>query len=132
MKRDRILNPQIVGEIAASGHTEYLCVADCGLPVPKGVKVVDVSVTAGIPRFLEVLEAVADELVVESMIVASEIGEKNPALLQNIKDVFNGNVPVTMISHEEFKQYTQRAKCIIRTGETSPFANVILIGGVNF
>lgn len=132
MKRDRILNPQIVQEIAALGHTEYLCIADCGLPVPKGVKVVDVSVIAGIPRFLEVLEGVAGELVVESMIVASEIGEKNPALLQNIKDVFDGNAPVKMIPHEEFKQYTQRAKCIIRTGETSPFANVILIGGVNF
>ena len=65
MKKDRVLNPHILEEIAALGHTEYLCIADCGLPIPKGTKTVDISLTAGIPGFLDVLQAVNTELVTE-------------------------------------------------------------------
>lgn len=131
MKKDRVLNPNILSEIAALGHTEYLCIADCGLPVPKGVKVIDVSVTAGIPRFMEVLKAVNTELVAESYILASEIDTVNPGLLGEIREVL-GDLPSERISHEGFKKLTEKAKCIIRTGETSAYANVILVGGVNF
>ena len=73
MKKDRIKNPMILKEIAALGHTEYLCIADCGLPIPSGVTVVDISLTAGIPGFMDVLEAVNTELVTESYILAEEI-----------------------------------------------------------
>ena len=58
MKCDRLLNREIIAEVAALGHTEYLVIADCGLPVPKGVKSIDVSITAGTPSFLDVLNAV--------------------------------------------------------------------------
>lgn len=131
MKKDRLLNPLILQEVAALGHTEYLCIGDCGLPVPKGVKVIDISVTAGNPQFLDVLNVVAEELVVESMILASEIKDKNPQLMQQVKDILE-NKPCKMVPHEEFKRLTEKAKCIIRTGETSSYANVILVGGVNF
>ena len=55
MKCDRLLNREIIAEVAALGHTEYLVIADCGLPVPKGVKSIDVSITAGTPSFLDFL-----------------------------------------------------------------------------
>lgn len=131
MKKDGLLNPEILKEIAALGHTEGICIADCGLPVPKNVKVIDVSITAGIPHFMDVLKAVQSELVVESYIVAHEICEKNPALGNDITEVL-GSLPVKMVPHEEFKNMTENVKCIIRTGETLSYANVILIGGVNF
>ena len=70
MKCDRLLNREIIAEVAALGHTEYLVIADCGLPVPKGVKSIDVSITAGTPSFLDVLNAVSEELVIESVILA--------------------------------------------------------------
>lgn len=131
MKKDRLLNPNIISEIASLGHTEYLCIADCGLPIPKGVKTVDVSVTAGIPRFMELLEAVKEELVVESFIVASEIDQVNPLLMGDIQETLK-DLPVKKVPHEEFKNLVADAKCVIRTGETSAYANVLLIGGVNF
>lgn len=131
MKKDRILNPNILSEIAALGHTEYLCIADCGLPIPKGVKTVDVSVKAGIPKFMELLEAVNDELVIESFIVASEIDSINPKLMKDIENTLEG-LPAKKVSHEDFKKLVEKAKCVIRTGETSSYANVLLIGGVNF
>lgn len=131
MKCDRLLNREIISEVAALGHTEYLCIADCGLPVPKGVKVIDISIRAGLPTFLDVLDAVSEELVVESIILAEEIDVKNPGLSREMHTRF-GDRPIAKIPHAEFKKRTEEAKCIIRTGENLPYANVILIGGVNF
>lgn len=131
MKKEKLLNPEIVAAVAAIGHTEYMCIADCGLPIPQGVTVIDVSVTATIPSFIQVLKAVESELVVESCICASEIDEANPNTLKQMEEVLIGK-PVKKIPHEEFKKLTSQAKYIIRTGETSPYANVILVGGVNF
>ena len=131
MKKDRILNPHILEEIASLGHTEYFVIADCGLPVQKGVKVVDISLTAGIPSFMDVLKAVNAELVSESYIVASEIETVNPSKLAEIKEEL-GEMKSRSVPHEEFKKLVGNAKCVIRTGETSSYANIILVGGVNF
>lgn len=131
MKRDRLLNREIVSEIAALGHTEYFCIADCGLPIPKGVKVIDISITAGKPAFLDVLDAVREELVIESAILAVEIDDKNRKLSEEMEKRFDGML-VKKVFHEEFKKLTENAKCIVRTGENSSYANVILVGGVNF
>lgn len=131
MKCDRLLNREIIAEVAALGHTEYLCIADCGLPIPKDVKVIDISIIAGKPSFLEVLDAVMQELVIESIILAQEIDEKNQALSSKMNERF-ANKPIRKVPHQEFKLLTQNAKCIIRTGENSSFANTILVGGVNF
>lgn len=131
MKKDRLLNREMIAEVAALGHTEYLVVCDCGLPIPKGVKCIDISVKAGYPTFLDVLDAVDEELVVESVILASEIDEKSAALSAEMNRRF-GEIPIKKVSHEAFKELTKDAKCIIRTGETTSYANIILVGGVNF
>ncbi len=131
MKKDRLLNPEIISAIASLGHTEYLCIADCGLPIPQGVKAIDISLVGGSPRFLDVVDAVAEELVIESTILASEIDEKNPALLAQMQRRF-GALPCEKVPHETFKELTKKAKCIIRTGENTSYANVIFVGGVNF
>ena len=131
MKNQGLLNKEIITEVAGLGHTQYLCVADPGLPIPKGVKVIDVSVCAGIPRFLDVVDAVCGELVVESTILASEIDEKSAALSAELNARF-GDLPMEKVPHEDFKKLTEKAMCIIRTGETVPYATIILVGGVNF
>lgn len=131
MKKDKLLNPEILAAVASLGHTDYLCISDCGLPIPQGVPLIDVSVTASIPGFLQVLKAVECELVVESYICAAEIDDANPEVMRQMEEILAGK-PVMKIPHKEFKEITAKAKAIIRTGETSPFANVILVGGVNF
>ena len=92
----------------------------------------DVSVSTGMPGFLDILRVVAQELVVESIITASELDDKNPVLLKQVYEILGGDMPREKIPHEEFKQRIQLAKCVIRTGEATPYANVILVGGVNF
>lgn len=131
MKKEKLLNPKIVAAVAALGHTEYLCIADCGLPIPQSVNLIDVSVSATIPSFIQVLKAVEGELVVESCICASEIDEANPNTLKEMEKILAGK-PLKKVPHNDFKKLTNEAKYIIRTGETSPYANVILVGGVNF
>ncbi len=131
MKADRLLNVEVIAEIAALGHTEYICIADCGLPIPKGVKSIDLSIVAGKPTLMEVVEAVKSELVIESLIIASEMNEKNKELRTDISSIF-ANLPIEEVEHTEFKKLCENAKCIIRTGENKPFANIIFVGGVNF
>ena len=131
MKKDRILNPMIIEAIATLGHTQTICIADCGLPIPKGVRVIDVSVVKGIPTFLDVLTHVSSELVIESYVIASETETNSPNISEGVKDALSG-IPYKTVSHSDFKKLTEEASCIIRTGEATPYANIILIGGVNF
>lgn len=131
MKHTGILNPELISAIAALGHTQSIVIGDCGLPVPKNVHVIDLSLVAGIPAFMDVLRAVNGELVVEKALIASEMKEKNPAVYENVQAEMAG-IPMTECVHEEFKKQMEFAACVIRTGETTPYANIILYGGVNF
>lgn len=131
MKKDGLLNPQILSAIAAIGHTEYLVIADAGLPVPSGIPVIDISLIRGIPDFGVVLCSVIDEIVVESFIVAEEMADKSQDTYGTVIEALP-QVPFRCIAHEEFKEMAAKAKAVIRTGETTPYANIILVAGVNF
>lgn len=131
MKKDRILNTHLIAEIAAIGHTQYFVVGDAGLPIPQGVKVIDISLTKGVPGFMQVLEAVHEELVIEAYILAEEIKEVNAGLDKRIHTLMPEK-PCDYVPHSAFKTLTEQARIIIRTGETSSFANIILVAGVNF
>jgi len=39
---------------------------------------------------------------------------------------------VELVSHEELKRLSQKAAAVVRTGEFTPYANVILYSGVVF
>ena len=131
MKKDGLLNPQILSAIAAMGHTEYLVIADAGLPVPSGIPVIDISLIRGIPDFGVVLCSVIDEMVLESFIVAEEMADKSQDTYGTVIEALP-QVPFRCIAHEEFKEMAAKAKAVIRTGETTPYANIILVAGVNF
>ncbi|ONI39796.1 D-ribose pyranase [Candidatus Epulonipiscium fishelsonii] len=131
MKRNGILNSEIASVLAYMGHTDYICIGDCGLPIPDGVKRIDVSIKKGVPSFASVLKEVALDMVIEEIILAQEIKEQNPTVLNEIKEIV-GNVKITYVLHEEFKQQLKAAKAVIRTGECTPYANIILKSNVNF
>ena len=131
MKKRGILNAQLSGVLATLGHTDQLVVADCGLPLPPEVPVVDLALVQGVPRFAEVVAALADELVVQRLTVAEEAVQHNPAALEAVRASF-GNVPLDRVPHEQLKHELLVAKAIVRTGEATPYANVILECGVAF
>jgi D-ribose pyranase len=131
MKREGIFNEPILKAMGSMGHTDKLVLCDAELPIPKGVKKIDLAVIKGVVGFLEVLAPLLKELVVEKIIIASEIQTKSPDMYCKIMDLAKG-IPIEQVSHEEFKVMTVTTKAIIRTGECTPFANVILQMGVNF
>ena len=69
---------------------------------------------------------------------AEEIKWKNPKLQEEIQCFFDAyetgfktsgietNIEVEYISHKELKNMTRNCKAVIRTGETTPYANIIL------
>ncbi|HEY8446598.1 MAG TPA: D-ribose pyranase [Thermomicrobiales bacterium] len=131
MKKGGVLNHRLSEVIATMGHTDFLVLADAGLPVPKGVERIDLAVSAGIPALLDVARAVAGELQVERLIVATELTGRNPALADAIAGLFPG-ATVDRVPHEDFKALTTKARAVVRTGECTPYANVILVSGVTF
>jgi D-ribose pyranase len=129
MKKQGILNRELAAAFAKLGHTDQITIADCGLPIPDGVRCIDLSYLIGKPSFIEILKVVLDDLEVESAFIASEMVSTNPSIYGEIQHM----IPqITEMPHEDFKQLTGRSKVIIRTGEATPYANIILQSGVIF
>ena len=131
MKKNKLLNAAISELIARMGHTDSLAIADAGLPIPDESWRIDLALTAGIPSFLEVLDGVLSECEVEKIVLAEEIKEKNPQIEQEILSRFQG-IEIEYISHEELKSRLPQCKAVIRSGECSPYANILLHSGVVF
>ncbi|AFS71326.1 D-ribose pyranase [Exiguobacterium antarcticum] len=129
MKRHGILNSHISKVLTDLGHTDTVVIADCGLPIPAGVKRIDLALELGTPSFADVVRIVASDMAIEQVTLASEIKDTNVAALEVVTQL---DVPQDYVSHEAFKELTKQAKVIIRTGEATPYANVILHAGVIF
>jgi D-ribose pyranase len=132
MKRSGLLHAELNRVIAAMGHTDTLVIADVGLPVPRGVPCIDLALLPGLPSFAQVFEAVWAELAVESVTFADESKQHNPSIVALAARLAQQGVAVETISHADFKQRCAQACAIVRTGETSPYANAILHAGVTF
>ena len=143
MKRGGLLNAQLNEAISRLGHGDLVVVADCGLPQPVGVPVVDLAVVHGLPSFAGVLDALLGDLVVEGVTAASE--SRGVAAGEVIEARFGAGggdgdggsglglgLEVAHVSHEELKRLSGTARLFVRTGEATPFANVVLRCGVPF
>ena len=131
MKRTTLLHAELSEVIARLGHGDLLVIADAGLPIPDGPRRIDLAVSANVPRFAEVLAAVLAEMQVESAVVADELAARNPGVHADLRHQL-GETPVSSVPHEQFKATSRGARAIVRTGEFSPYANVILRAGVVF
>ncbi|MBP3621986.1 MAG: D-ribose pyranase [Lachnospiraceae bacterium] len=133
MKKAGILNSDISRVLSYMGHTDWICVGDCGLPIPDEVERIDLALKFGVPTFMDTLKVVAEDMKIEKIILAEEIKEQNPKVLGEIEELFKGsNIEVEYVSHVELKEKTKNCKAVIRTGETTPYANVILQSGCIF
>ena len=124
MRKSGLLNPALTSAVARLGHTDTFVIADCGLPIPHDVPVIDLTLTFGIPTFADTLATLLEEVVVEAGIIADTTPPEVRSLLPAI--------PLTEDSHDDLKREVARASFVVRTGSTTPFANVILRSGVPF
>ena len=133
MKRNGILNSDISRVLSYLGHTDCICIGDCGLPIPDEVERIDLALAFGEPAFMRTLEIVAGDMKVEKIVLAEEIKTQNPAVLQQVEALFADQaVEVEFASHTELKDRTYDCKAVIRTGEVTPYANIILQSGCIF
>ncbi|MDP9898326.1 D-ribose pyranase [Variovorax ginsengisoli] len=134
MKRTPLLHAELSHAIAMLGHGDMIVIGDAGLPVPDGPRRIDLALTPGIPRVEDVLKAVLSEMQVERAVIAQEALDRNggalPAWCASALDAL-GQGPEA-ISHEALKQLSARAKAVVRTGECTPYANIVLVSGVCF
>lgn len=129
MKKHGILNADIARVLSYMGHTDRIAVGDCGLPIPDSVERIDLALRFGQPSFMDVLETVGEDMAVEKIILAEEIKEHNPKVLEQILTYFKEAgrpCEVEYVSHAELKKLTEDCKAVIRSGETTPYANIIL------
>lgn len=133
MKRNGILNSDISRVLSYMGHTDWICVGDCGLPIPDEVERIDLALEFGVPTFMKTLEVVAKDMKIEKIILAEEIKTQNEKVLAEINELFKEqDIEVEYVSHVDLKAKTKECKAVIRTGETTPYANIILQSGCIF
>lgn len=132
MQKVGILNSSIAKVLADLGHTDTIVIGDCGLPVPAGVPKIDLALKLGTPSFMEVVSEVAKYMEIEKVEVAAEIQEKNTSVYEALKELFPQQEWIIDENHEAFKAETAKAKVVIRTGEITPYANIILHSNVIF
>lgn len=132
MRRNRAtLNAQLSRVVSEIGHTDLLAVTDAGLPIPAHVERVDLALAEGVPSFLAVLDVVLAELEVEGATVPAEIAAHSPAMLAELRDrLAVRGVELTLVPHVEFKALSHGARAAVRSGEFTPYANVLLHAGV--
>jgi len=133
MKKNGVLNSHLSRVIASMGHTDRLVICDAGLPIPRSSEVIDLALTKNVPRFLETVKTVLEEMHVERAVVASEMETLSSETYNDLLRLIPG-IPVEKMSHEEFKRLTREIDntTFVRTGEATPYANVVLVSGVDF
>ncbi len=131
MKKIGLLNQPLSAVIAGMGHMDTLVIADAGLPIPAETQRIDLALAEGMPAFLDTLGVVLREMQVERAIVAEEMLDVSPGIYRGIQDLL-GDVPIETVTHLTFKEQTRSARAVVRTGEFTPYANIILVAGVVF
>ncbi|WP_338997379.1 D-ribose pyranase [Lactococcus formosensis] len=131
MKKTKVINSDISRVIAQMGHFDKLSIGDAGMPVPKGTEKIDLAIDNGIPSFMDVLNNVLEELEVQKIFLAEEIKENNPTVLAQITDRLP-DTPIEFIPHNDMKAELNNCHAFIRTGEMTPYANILLESNVVF
>lgn len=132
MKKIGVLHHELSEAIAKSAHHDTFVIGDAGLPVPDGVQLIDLALIEGHPSFITTLEAVLRELHVEEAIIDTEMAEVSPAKQKELFETIGEQFPVKDIPHAELQELVKDAKVVIRTGEFTPYCNIILVAGVLF
>ncbi|MGD1823583.1 MAG: D-ribose pyranase [Pleomorphochaeta sp.] len=125
MKKSGILNSDISRVLSYLRHTDLICISDCGLPVDEDVEVIDLALKKDIPSFIQVLDVILDDMKCEKYFLANEIKSENELVFSQISKRLT-QIPVAFLSHEDFKEKVNKCKVVIRTGEMTPYSNIIL------
>ncbi len=129
MKEVGIVNRELARVLSAQGHGDLLMVVDAGFAIPKNADVVDISLSENSPMLIDTLMELKKFFSVEKLIFADKTKEVSPSLFNNITALFGDDIPVEIVTHPQIKELSTLVKSVIRTGDFTAFANVILVSG---
>ncbi len=125
--------------VATLGHTDEITICDAGLPIPEEVQRIDLALAHGIPSFIDTVKVILTESQIEGVVIAEEFQTVSPELhsllikeLKAEQGRCGKSIAITYVSHEALKARTADSRAVIRTGEYTPYANVIFQAGVTF
>jgi D-ribose pyranase len=121
-----ILNPAILSLVSRVRHTNTLVIADRGFPYWPQIETVDISLVDDVPTVSQVVRALLPNFQAGRAWMAEEFlvhnGEVQAAAVREVLD----GIPLVLLPHVDFKLGVPRAIGLIRTGDASPYANMIL------
>ena len=147
MKKSGIYNSELAKAVSKMGHGDIILIGDVGCPFPRHdmTTCVDLAVCEGVPKVVDVVNAVLSELVVESYIVTDETKSVSPQVYEEFKSILSkennkGNALVEKcIPHVDMKNLWlngalngEEVKVFVRTGERCPYCYIALVAGVDF
>jgi D-ribose pyranase len=127
MLKTGILNPHLNSLLSRVRHTNALVIADRGFPFWSEMEIVDLSLVDGIPTVLQVLLAIRTNFVIGQAFVAEEFFSNNPEETQSALAHALEGIPITREPHVALKKRVPDAIGLIRTGDATPYANLILV-----
>ena len=135
MLKGKIINGQLLDVLGETGHTDWLVISDAGLPIPIDKERIDLALTPGIPRILDVINVVVEAMVVEKAFIAEEIKSYSPNYHEKlVKTLEKTGCVIVYLPHEQFKAMTRddNTRACIRSGEHTSYSSVILQAGVTY
>jgi D-ribose pyranase len=129
MLKQGILNPQVLSLLARVRHTNLLVICDRGFPSWPQIETVDLSLVDDIPTVLQVLNAIRPNFDISQIFMAQEFKAENSLSTRDQYGAATTGIPVTFEPHMEFKKRVPHAIGLIRTGDTTQYANMILMSG---
>jgi D-ribose pyranase len=107
-------------------HTNTLVIADRGFPFWPQIETIDISLVDDIPRVLDVLIAIRGNFIIGRAFAAQQfLTENTPDMASALENALLG-VPITFEPHDDLKKRVPKAIGLIRTGDTTQYANLVL------
>lgn len=126
MLKTGILNPQLASLLARVRHTNTVVIADRGFPFWPGIETVDLSIVDNLPTVLQVLAAIRPNYVFGKAWMAQEFLKANAKPVQKRFITALTGASLKFEAHVDFKKRVPNVIGLIRTGDTTPYANMIL------
>lgn len=127
MLKSGILNPAVLELLARFRHTNTIVIADRGFPSWPTVPTIDLSLCDDIPTVRQVLGLVVAQSVIGHAWMATEAKKHNAAsVLADYRRLLGGATLRFEPHYTKFKPRVPAAIGLIRTGDTTPFGNIIL------
>ena len=129
MIKTGLLNPQILSLLARVRHTNALVIADRGFPFWPAIETVDLAVVDDLPTVLQLINALRQNHHFTQAYMAKEFLRENFKVTHEKFSRALRRIPTKFEPHVEFKKRVPHAIGLIRTGDTVPYANTILVSG---